>query len=44
MDAYALLFGALLALVLAGFFSAVEMAYVSVNRLYFELHSKSTLR
>lgn len=40
MDAYALLFGALLALVLAGFFSAVEMAYVSVNRLYFELHSK----
>lgn len=35
-----LLFGALLALVLAGFFSAVEMAYVSVNRLYFELHSK----
>ncbi len=25
---------------LAGFFSAVEMAYVSVNRLYFELHSK----
>ncbi|GAB3643501.1 hemolysin family protein [Spirosoma arcticum] len=40
MDSYALLFGALLALVLAGFFSAVEMAYVSVNRLYFELHSK----
>ena len=25
---------------LAGLFSAVEMAYVSVNRLYFELHSK----
>jgi CBS domain containing-hemolysin-like protein len=25
---------------MAGFFSAVEMAYVSVNRLYFELHSK----
>ena len=40
MELYALLFGALLALVLAGFFSAVEMAYVSVNRLYFELHSK----
>lgn len=40
MESYALLFGALLALVLAGFFSAVEMAYVSVNRLYFELHSK----
>lgn len=40
MEPYALLFGALLALVLAGFFSAVEMAYVSVNRLYFELHSK----
>ncbi len=40
MESYALLFGALLALILAGFFSAVEMAYVSVNRLYFELHSK----
>ncbi|GAB2592499.1 hemolysin family protein [Spirosoma areae] len=40
MEAYALVFGAFLALVLAGFFSAVEMAYVSVNRLYFELHSK----
>jgi putative hemolysin len=40
LDSYVLLFGALLALVLAGFFSAVEMAYVSVNRLYFELHSK----
>ncbi|WP_093823479.1 hemolysin family protein [Spirosoma endophyticum] len=40
MEPYVLLFGALLALVLAGFFSAVEMAYVSVNRLYFELHSK----
>ncbi|WP_461070177.1 hemolysin family protein [Spirosoma horti] len=40
MEPYALLIGALLALVLAGFFSAVEMAYVSVNRLYFELHSK----
>jgi CBS domain containing-hemolysin-like protein len=40
LDSYALLFGAFLALVLAGFFSAVEMAYVSVNRLYFELHSK----
>lgn len=35
-----MLFGALLALVLAGFFSAVEMAYVSVNRLYFEIHGK----
>jgi putative hemolysin len=40
LEPYVLLFGALLALVLAGFFSAVEMAYVSVNRLYFELHSK----
>ena len=40
MESYILLLGALLALVLAGFFSAVEMAYVSVNRLYFELHSK----
>ncbi|AQG78336.1 hemolysin family protein [Spirosoma montaniterrae] len=40
MESYALLFGAFLALILAGFFSAVEMAYVSVNRLYFELHSK----
>ncbi len=40
MDASVLILGALLALVLAGFFSAVEMAYVSVNRLYFELHSK----
>ena len=40
MESYVLLFGAFLALVLAGFFSAVEMAYVSVNRLYFELHSK----
>jgi putative hemolysin len=40
LEPYALLFGALLALILAGFFSAVEMAYVSVNRLYFELHSK----
>jgi CBS domain containing-hemolysin-like protein len=40
MESYALLFGAFLALVLAGFFSAVEMAYVSVNRIYFELHSK----
>ena len=40
MEPYALLFGAFLALVLAGFFSAVEMAYVSVNRLYFELHGK----
>ena len=37
---YGLLVGALLALVLAGFFSAVETAYASVNRLYFELHSK----
>src|SRR5919202_747260 len=40
MESSALLFGAFLALVLAGFFSAVEMAYVSVNRIYFELHSK----
>ncbi len=40
MESYALLVGAFLALILAGFFSAVEMAYVSVNRLYFELHSK----
>lgn len=40
MELYALALGALLSLVLAGFFSAVEMAYVSVNRLYFELHSK----
>lgn len=40
LEFYALLFGALLALVLAGFFSAVEMAYVSVNRLYFEIRSK----
>lgn len=31
---------ALLALILAGFFSAVETAYLSVNRVYFELHSK----
>ncbi|WP_019987766.1 hemolysin family protein [Rudanella lutea] len=35
-----LLLGAFLALVLAGFFSAVETAYLSVNRVYFELHSK----
>lgn len=35
-----LLTGAFVALILAGFFSAVETAYVSVNRLYFELHSK----
>ncbi|GAA4395148.1 hemolysin family protein [Nibrella viscosa] len=40
MESYSLLFGALLALIMAGFFSAIEMAYVSVNRLYFELHSK----
>jgi CBS domain containing-hemolysin-like protein len=40
LESYALLFGALLTLVLAGFFSAVEMAYLSVNRLYFELHGK----
>ncbi len=40
MESYSLLIGALIALVLAGFFSAVEMAYVSVNRLYFELHSQ----
>lgn len=40
MEATSLLLGALIALVLAGFFSAVEMAYVSVNRIYFELHSQ----
>ncbi len=40
MESTSLLFGALIALVLAGFFSAVEMAYVSVNRIYFELHSQ----
>ncbi|GAB3336225.1 hemolysin family protein [Larkinella ripae] len=40
MESYSILIGALIALVLAGFFSAVEMAYQSVNRLYFELHSK----
>lgn len=40
MESYSILLGALIALVLAGFFSAVEMAYQSVNRLYFELHSK----
>jgi putative hemolysin len=35
-----LLIGALLALVATGFFAAVETAYSSVNRLYFDLHSK----
>ncbi|MFD1143257.1 hemolysin family protein [Larkinella insperata] len=40
MESYSILLGALIALILAGFFSAVEMAYQSVNRLYFELHSK----
>ncbi|WP_128545007.1 hemolysin family protein [Larkinella soli] len=40
MESYSILLGAFIALVLAGFFSAVEMAYQSVNRLYFELHSK----
>lgn len=35
-----LLVGAVLSLILAGFFSAVEMAYLSVNRLYFELHGR----
>jgi putative hemolysin len=40
MESYSILLGAFVALVLAGFFSAVEMAYQSVNRLYFELHSK----
>ncbi|RRB07544.1 hemolysin family protein [Larkinella rosea] len=40
MGSYSILIGAFIALVLAGFFSAVEMAYQSVNRLYFELHSK----
>ncbi|MEZ0611517.1 hemolysin family protein [Fibrella sp. WM1] len=37
---YSLLIGALLALVATGFFAAVETAYTSVNRLYFDLHSK----
>ncbi len=37
---YSLLLGALLALVATGFFAAVETAYTSVNRLYFDLHSK----
>jgi len=40
MESYSILLGALFALIMAGFFSAVEMAFVSVNRLYFELHSK----
>lgn len=35
-----LLIGALLALIATGFFAAVETAYTSVNRLYFDLHSK----
>ena len=35
-----LLLGALLALIATGFFAAVETAYTSVNRLYFDLHSK----
>ena len=37
---YSLLFGALFALVATGIFAAVETAYTSVNRLYFDLHSK----
>ncbi|OIN58139.1 hemolysin family protein [Arsenicibacter rosenii] len=39
---YGLLLGAFLALILAGFFSAVETAYASVNRLYFELQRKNS--
>ena len=35
-----ILLGALLALIATGFFAAVETAYSSVNRLYFDLHSK----
>ncbi|MEZ0483365.1 hemolysin family protein [Fibrella aquatica] len=37
---YSLLLGALFALIATGFFAAVETAYTSVNRLYFDLHSK----
>ena len=37
---YSLLVGALFALVATGIFAAVETAYTSVNRLYFDLHSK----
>lgn len=37
---YSLLIGALFALVATGIFAAVETAYTSVNRLYFDLHSK----
>ena len=37
---YSLLFGAFFALVATGIFAAVETAYTSVNRLYFDLHSK----
>jgi CBS domain containing-hemolysin-like protein len=37
---YSLLLGALFALVATGIFAAVETAYTSVNRLYFDLHSK----
>jgi putative hemolysin len=40
LNTYLLFGGATLALLLAGLFSAVETAYTSVNRLYFELHSK----
>ncbi len=35
-----ILLGALFALIATGFFAAVETAYSSVNRLYFDLHSK----
>lgn len=37
---YSLLLGVLFALIATGFFAAVETAYTSVNRLYFDLHSK----
>ena len=37
---YSLLIGSLLALIATGFFAAVETAYTSANRLYFDLHSK----
>ena len=37
---YSLLIGALFALVATGIFAAVETAYTSVNRLYFDLHGK----
>ena len=37
---YSLLLGSLVALVATGFFAAVETAYASVNRLYFDLHGR----